>query len=143
MKAIKCKRIRVEEQFRAPFRWAPGDAGFDLTVSRYLEVFPGVNAHLSTNIAVQIPQGYFGMIIPRSSTLAHKGLHVSTGIVDSGYRGEIMILVRNLTDRATHIQVGDRVAQLLILPLIAGGFKESEALDEGARGDAGFGSTGR
>ncbi len=139
---VKCKRVRIEEEFRAPFRWAPGDAGFDLTISRYLEVFPGANAHLSTNVAVQIPVRFFGMIVPRSSTLAHKGLHVSTGIVDSGYRGEVMILVRNLTDRAVHVQVGDRVAQLLILPLVPGEFKEGD-LNEGSRGDAGFGSTGR
>lgn len=139
---VSFRRLREEEGFAVPARQHPGDAGFDLAVCRYAQVAPDQNAHLCTNIAVAIPRGYFGMVVPRSSTLWHRGLHVSTGIIDSEYRGEVMILVRNVIDRAVSIQAGDRVAQMLVLPLWKGEFVQASELKDGARGAAGFGSTG-
>lgn len=135
-------RIRPEEEYHAPKRHHLGDAGFDLVISRYAQVFPGQIAHLSTNIAMQAPLHAYGLILPRSSALYHKGLHVSPGIIDTGYRGEVMILVRNMIDRSIHINPGDRVAQMLIVPMWHGEFMETDKLSPGDRGDSGFGSTG-
>lgn len=140
---LQCSRVRAEEPYVKPTVQRPEDAGLDLSVSRYALVCPGQDAHLSTNVAVAMPSGYFGLLVPRSSTLWRKGLHVSPGVVDSEYRGEIMILVRNLTERNVVINVGERVAQLLVLPLWRSGIVvEVDQLEGGTRGSAGFGSTG-
>jgi len=138
----KCVRVRPEETFRLPEAQRKGDVGLDLAVSRYACVAPGADAHLSTNVAAEMPKGHFGLVLPRSSTMWRKGLHVSPGVIDAEYRGEIMILVHNMTQRNVVINVGERVAQLLILPLWGGTMKEVTALTPGSRGDAGFGSTG-
>jgi dUTP pyrophosphatase len=134
--------VRPEEKFLAPHRHHPGDAGFDLTISRYVQIFPNQIVHLSTNIAVEIPKGSFGMVLPRSSTLTKKGLCIDPGIVDSGYRGEVQVIARNITDRSVHVDEGERVAQLLILPTPPGDFAKVESLGHGDRDKGGFGSTG-
>jgi dUTP pyrophosphatase len=139
---IKCIRVRPDEPFAVPRAHRPGDVGWDLTVSRYAQLAPGAVAHLSTNVAAAMPTGSFGLVLPRSSTMWHKGLHVSPGIVDSGYRGEIMVVVHNPTNRHVVVNVGERVAQLLVLPLWRGTVEQVDALEGGSRGDAGFGSTG-
>jgi dUTP pyrophosphatase len=136
------RQFRKDEDYAAPARQHSGDAGFDLAISRYTQISPGQNAHLPTNIAVSIPVGSFGLILPRSSTLWRKGLHVSPGVIDSGYRGEVMVVVRNITDRSTHVDVGQRVAQLFILPAWPGRFVLVDEMPKGDRGDEGFGSTG-
>lgn len=133
---------RPGEMFLAPRRHHAGDAGFDLTVSRYVQIFPDQIVHLSTNIAVEIPKGSFGLILPRSSTITKKGLYVNPGIIDSGYRGEVQIVVRNITGNSVHVGEGERVAQLLILPTPPGDFAKVESLSHGDRDKGGFGSTG-
>lgn len=139
---IKYAQIRPEEMYLEPKRQHEDDAGFDLAVSRYVQIFPGQNAHLCTNIGLAIPRTHFGVIVPRSSTLVTKGLHVSLGVIDPGYRGEVMIVAKNLSEQMVPIHEGERVAQLLILPWVVAGFKMSPKLDEGSRGRQGFGSTG-
>lgn len=139
----KIKFTRVgEDPWCLPTRQHEDDAGFDLAVSRYVQVFPGQIARLSTGIAVAIPKGFFGMIIGRSSTLFTRGLNINTGIIDSGYRGEVCIMVQNPTNNAISIASGDRLAQLLILPTQEWEFTFTADLPEGSRGKAGFGSTG-
>jgi dUTP pyrophosphatase len=140
--ALQYKRLRPSEPCVGPKRQHRGDAGLDLAISRYTQVFPGQSVQMSTNMAVAIPLGYFGLVLPRSSTLWRNGLHVSTGTIDSGYRGEVMVLARNLTDKATTVNVGDRIAQMLVLPVPQFEFEEVEELEEGDRGPFGFGSTG-
>ncbi len=139
---IQCVRIRPDEPFEAPKAQREGDAGLDLAVSRYVCVSPGQYAHLSTNIALALPIHHFGLIMPRSSTLWRKGLHVSPGVIDSEYRGEVMILVYNMTDRHVVVDVGERIAQMLVLPLLTSKVIVVDGLSRGTRGDAGFGSTG-
>lgn len=141
-KAIQYKRLRPSEPCVGPKRQHEGDAGLDLVISRYTQIFAGHCVQLSTNMAMAIPEGYFGLILPRSSTLWRNGLHVSPGTVDSGYRGEVMVLVRNLTDRAATVNAGDRIAQLLVLPVPKFELEEVEELEAGDRGEFGFGSTG-
>ena len=142
MFTINCARVRPEEEFVIPAARIRGDAGLDLSVSRYAMVDKDQVAHLSTNVAVALPSGYYGLVLPRSSTLWRKGLYVSPGVIDNGYRGEVMIVVRNESGKPVVVQVGERVAQLLVLPLPAVRVAEIGALDKGTRGSAGFGSTG-
>lgn len=138
---LACAVVRPEEPFAAPVAQYPEDAGLDLTVSRYTVVSPGQDVNLSTNIAVATPKGYFGLILPRSSTLTAKGLHISPGVIDSGYRGEVMITARNVSTREVQVSVGERVAQMLILPRWEGKVEVVPSLIGGSRGTAGLGST--
>lgn len=137
-------QIRPDEPFQMPSRKHPGDAGLDLYTSRYIQVYPNLSAKVATNVAVELPPGTFGLIVPRSSTLPGHGLHVALGVIDAGYRGELVVSVHNLGDSAVPLAPGDRIAQLLILPLIV---PETvylvQSLSESPRGSKGLGSTGR
>lgn len=140
--------IREDEVGHAPIRKHPSDAGLDLTCSRYISIYPGQKAQIPTNIRVAIPEGHFGLIIPRSSTMFVKGLHILPGLIDSGYRGEIMIVALNPAPpgpaRNVHIGEGERLAQLIVLPKVEiEVIKVAESkLPSGERGTDGFGSTG-
>jgi dUTP pyrophosphatase len=127
-----------------PKKAYPNDAGLDLTVSRYQMISPSTRVQLPHNLAMAIPEGCFGLILPRSSTFLQKGLLVHPGIVDSGYRGEVHTVVYNPGPKAIHVGEGARISQLLILPIIEMGFvnRNKKNLPPGDRGDKGFGSTG-
>lgn len=139
---IPCLRVRDDEPWRPPQRFHPGDAGADLMISRHVTVGAGTRAQLPTNLAVAIPEGYYGQIIGRSSTFHKRGLIVVTGVVDPGYRGEVMIVVYNPTTRSTFVQEGERLAQIILLPVAVGDFTASRTLPKGDRAEKGFGSTG-
>lgn len=144
MSSLLYRAVREGEAFRPPTHAHSSDAGIDLAISRYIQVYRDQTVQLPTNIAVAIPEGSFGLVIPRSSTLWKLGLLVSHGMIDPGYRGEVMIVAKNLSSRAVTIQEGDRIAQLLVLPVWRGKIQEVEVLPPGEeRGEAGFGSTGR
>lgn len=123
----------------------PGDAGLDFPANADLTVGPGDRATVPTGLAVAIPDGYAGLVLPRSGLASGHGLTLSNapGLIDSGYRGEITIAVVNL-DRETPVEIrrGDRIAQLLVVPFAEVEPVEVEALSETARGVGGFGSTG-
>lgn len=140
-------RIRDEEELgtKEPRRQYNGDAGLDLTISRHQQVGPNAKAILPTNISVAIPAGYFGLILARSSTFHNKQLLVHQGLLDSGYRGEVQVIVYNPNTRFVQVMEGDRIAQLLILPIVPVIFEQMEKvadLPPGDRGLLGFGSTG-
>lgn len=135
-------QVREEEKGREPKKSYPGDAGHDLFCSRHVSVEPGGKMQVPTGIAVDIPEGYFGWVTPRSGTFYRKGLIVHPGIVDSGYRGEVQILAYNPGQRKIFIAEGERIAQLIILPVVKVEFSEVARLTPGDRGEAGFGSTG-
>lgn len=130
------------------------DAGFDLySCDDIVEIKEGEVKEVKTGVALEIPQGYYGQIMTRSS-FGKKGLRVHPGVVDSGYRGEITIFVYNLSDQNARntmyvedngyaILKGDKVAQLLILPVPAVEMEETDDLGWSSRGANGFGSTGR
>lgn len=130
---------------KLPRRQYGGDAGLDLEVSQYQLVMPGATVRLPHNIAVELPTGAFGMIVPRSSTLPNKGLLVMTGIIDPGFRGEVQTVVYNPTKRAVAVNSDERLSQLLVLPLLSVTVEEvtdPESLSKSDRGEAGFGSSG-
>ena len=123
-----------------------GDAGLDLVVCYPVVILPGAMANIPHGFAVEVPEGHFGLIMPRSSTIRNTGgnLLVMASPIDSGYRGEIYTMVRNIGTTEVRVEKGDRVSQLVILP-----FKEVssinrvERLSLSERSWKGFGSTGK
>ena len=123
-----------------------GAAGLDLSARIPFEIYlqPGVRATIQTGIAIELPEGFEAKVRPRSG-LAHKhGVTVlnSPGTIDADFRGEIGVILINLGDEAFKISAGDRIAQLVIAPVIQAELVLAEALKDTERGDGGFGSTG-
>ena len=137
---------RLHRQARAPAQAHPGDAGYDLFAAESAVLRPGERASVGTGIAVAIPDGCAGLVLPRSGLAARHGITLpnAPGLIDSGYRGELRVLLLN-TDPAEPFEVsaGDRIAQLVLVRLEPAPLEEVEALEETARGLGGFGSTGR
>ncbi|HEY1330703.1 MAG TPA: dUTP diphosphatase [Actinomycetota bacterium] len=122
-----------------------GDAGLDLRSNADLIVQPSERAMVPTGLSVAIPVGHAGLVLPRSGLASRQGLTLanSPGLIDAGYRGEIVVAVVNLDPSgAVKISRGDRVAQLVIVPFVRIEPGEAEELPPSARGGGGFGSTG-
>ena len=136
---------RLSDQAREPERANEHDAGWDLRAAEAATILPGERASVGTGVAVAIPAGYAGLVLPRSGLAARHGIALvnAPGLIDSGYRGEVRILLLN-TDRAESFVIapGDRIAQLVITELREVEFAEAESLSETARGTGGFGSSG-
>ncbi len=122
-----------------------GDAAVDLQCRESLTLEPGERAAVPTGIAVAIPDGYAGFVLPRSGHAMRFGISVvnSPGLIDSGYRGEISVLLINHGEDAVRFETGDRIAQLAILAAPQVEWVEVDGLDGTQRGADGFGSTGR
>ncbi|HKP88798.1 MAG TPA: dUTP diphosphatase [Thermoleophilaceae bacterium] len=137
---------RLSEHATPPARAHPGDAGYDLFAAEVAVLEPGRRASVGTGIAVAIPDGCAGLVLPRSGLAARHGLTVTNapGLIDSGYRGEVRVLLQNTDpDLPFDVAVGDRIAQLLVVRFEAPPLEEADALDDTPRGQGGFGSTGR
>lgn len=138
---------RVRPQAVLPVRATPGSAGLDLhaCIEAPLTLEPGQRAMVPTGLAAAIPQGVAGMIYARSSLGAKFGIALSNGVgvVDSDYRGEICVGLSNFSAEPYTIQPGERVAQLVLQPVLCLPVQEVDILDETSRGEGGFGSTGR
>lgn len=122
----------------------PGDAGLDLSTCERVELAPGERAVVPTGIAVAIPDGYAGFVQPRSGLAARSGVALvnSPGLIDSGYRGEIKVVVLNTDRRQTFVaEAGERIAQLVFLALPGVALHEVEELPTSERGERGFGSS--
>lgn len=133
----------LSKEAKIPMRANPSDAGADLCSVEDFVLNPLERKAIATGISVEIPEGYYGRIAPRSG-LAHKnGLDVLAGVVDSSYRGEIKVILFN-TDKENsfEIKIGDRIAQLIIEDHFNFEFEISEDLSYTHRGEGGFGSTG-
>lgn len=138
---------RLDEAAVLPRRAHAGDAGLDLSLLEPVRLAPGARARVRTGVAVAIPAGHAGFVVPRSGLADRLGLSVvnTPGIIDAGYRGELQLLLLN-TDRAATIELaaGERVAQLLVVPVALPAVIEVPELPDGAdaRGAGGYGSTG-
>ncbi|MGO4782463.1 dUTP diphosphatase [Cryobacterium sp. W22_MBD10_FK3] len=123
----------------------PGDAGADLHAAEALVLAPGERALVGTGVSIALPDGYAAFVVPRSGLAVKHGITVvnSPGTVDAGYRGEVKVCLLN-TDRDVPftINVGDRIAQLIVLPVARAVFVPVERLPGSMRGEGGFGSTG-
>jgi dUTP pyrophosphatase len=137
---------RLKEDAALPTRAHDGDAGLDLYACEEAHIGPGERWSVGTGIAVEIPEGHAGLVLPRSGLARDHGISLpnSPGLIDAGYRGEVRVLLLN-TDPADTFRVvpGDRIAQLVIAPVALAEPVEVDALAESARGDGGFGSSGR
>ena len=137
---------RLTPDARPPAQAHEGDAGYDLHAAEALTLGPGDRASVGTGVAVAIPDGCAGLVLPRSGLAARHGIALvnAPGLIDSGYRGEVRVLLLN-TDRTEpfEVAVGDRIAQLMLVRFESGPAEEVDSLDATARGAGGFGSTGR
>jgi dUTP pyrophosphatase len=136
---------RLDPQLPLPAYAHPGDAGADLFAAEDADLAPGERAAVRTGIAVAIPEGYAGLVHPRSGLAARLGVTVlnAPGTVDAGYRGEILvILVNHDPVNTVKISRGDRIAQLVVQRVERAAFVEVDELDDTARGAGGHGSTG-
>ena len=144
---IQLKKLR--ESAVLPRRGSDYAAGYDLYAAPEsggaVTIAPHKTAMIGTGLAAAIPAGYFGGIFARSGLASKQGLRPANcvGVVDADYRGEICVALHNDTDDTRTVQPGDRIAQLVILPLLAADFDETDSLPETDRGAGGFGSTGK
>ena len=139
---------RLVPEARAPERAHAGDAGYDLRSVGAAELLPGGRALVGTGVSLAIPEGYAGLVLPRSGLAVRHGVSLvnAPGLIDSGYRGEIRVpLINHDREETFRVEPGMRVAQLVLVRAAGAGFEEVEFLDAGTdgRGEGGFGSSGR
>jgi dUTP pyrophosphatase len=136
---------KLRDDATLPERAYPGDAGLDLVACEHATIEPGARAVVGTGIAVAVPDGHAGLVVPRSGLAARHGIGIvnAPGLVDAGYRGELRVVLVN-TDRAETFTVepGMRIAQLVLVPVALAEPVGVEELPEAERGVAGFGSSG-
>jgi dUTP pyrophosphatase len=136
---------RLHPDARLPVRAHDDDAGYDLCALRAATLQPGERAAIGTGIAIELPAGHAGLVLPRSGLAARHGIAIvnAPGLIDAGYRGELKVLLLN-TDRAAAFEVapGDRIAQLVIVAVATPRIVEADALAATLRGEGGFGSSG-
>lgn len=142
---LKIKRLRKDAVL--PERKTSGSAGYDLCacIAADFTINPGELVVIPTGLAAEIPQGYAGMIFTRSGLGVKHGIHVSNGVgvIDCDYRGEMHVGLHNASAVPYTVTPGERVAQLIIMPVVIPEVEEVTELSETARGTDGFGSTGR
>jgi dUTP pyrophosphatase len=144
MDEVELRVRRLDPTVPLPSYAHPGDAGLDLTAAADVELEPGARAAVPTGLAVAIPAGWVGLVHPRSGLARRQGVTVANapGTIDAGYRGEVQVLLVNLGQQPVSLRRGDRVAQLLLQRVGVARVVETGVLDETARGEGGFGSTG-
>lgn len=122
-----------------------GDAGVDLRSVERIVLKPQERAMVATGLAIALPEGYAGCILPRSGLAAKHGISIvnAPGLIDSNYRGELKVILLNTDpDNSFTIEIGDRIAQLIVMPVPTINFEQVEELTESQRGESGFGSSG-
>lgn len=142
---IQVTALSVDPELPLPVPAHPGDAGLDLMARIDFSLGPGERAAVGTGLAVEIPVGHAGLVLPRSGLARRHGVTLvnSPGLIDAGYRGEIEVLLVNLGSEAVGFQRGERIAQLVIVPVASVQWVVAESLSPSTRGADGFGSTGR
>lgn len=136
---------RLDPAARLPARAHDDDAGYDLCALADATLGPGERAMLRTGIAIELPTGHAGLVVPRSGLAARHGITIvnAPGLIDAGYRGELKVLLLNTgRDDAFEIAAGDRIAQLVVVAVATPQIVEADGLAATARGEAGFGSSG-
>ncbi len=137
--------VRLDPGLPLPAYALPGDAGFDVCTSVDITLAPGERAVVPTGIAVALPDGYAAFVHPRSGLAARHGLTIvnTPGTIDAGYRGEVRVCLLNTdTSEALELHRGDRIAQIVIQPVVRAILHEAERLPGSHRGEGGYGSTG-
>jgi len=142
---VKLRVRRLDERALLPIRAHDGDAGLDLHALENALIGAGERASVGTGIAVEVPEGHAGLVLPRSGLALRHGIALvnAPGLIDSGYRGEVRVLLLN-TDRREPfaLSAGDRIAQLVLVRTAPAAVVEVDELSASARGAGGFGSSG-
>jgi dUTP pyrophosphatase len=137
----------LHEAAQPPARTRAGDAGYDLRCVEPFSLAPGERATVPTGVAIAVPEGTAGLVVPRSGLAAKHGLSVvnGPGLIDPSYRGEVKVVLVNLGAEPFAAEAGDRIAQLLLVPCLTPEVRTVDKLPPSAdgRGEAGFGSSGR
>jgi dUTP pyrophosphatase len=141
------KKLEIPYQLDAPGVEPPcyahaGDAGFDLRAGCELVIPAGGRVMAPTGIRMAIPPGYVGLVWDRSGLAAKHGIHCLAGVIDSGYRGEVKVVMQNLGSEPFTLERGMRIAQMLIQPVAKAELVRVDNLEDSSRGEGGFGSTG-
>lgn len=143
---MKVKIKKLSKNAILPTKGTEYSAGYDLYSAECMVIYPQDNRKIHTGIAMEIPEGYFGAIFPRSGLATKNGLRLANcvGVIDSDYRGELIVALHNDKngDEVQIINTGDRIAQLVLIPYLSFDWEEVEELNDTDRGDGGFGSTG-
>lgn len=138
--------LKLKDEAILPTRAHPGDAGLDLYACEAAHIGPGERWSVGTGVGVEIPEGHAGLVLPRSGLARDHGIALvnAPGLIDSGYRGELRVLLLNTDPAETfRVEPGDRIAQLVLTPIATPEPVEATELTESVRGRAGFGSSGR
>jgi dUTP pyrophosphatase len=142
---VKLRVVRLDAEAQLPSRAHPGDAGLDLHAVEAAVLEPGERASIGTGIAVEIPTGHAGLVLPRSGLAARHGISVvnAPGLIDAGYRGEVRVLLLNTDPREPFgVVPGARIAQLVVIAVELAVAVDVESLEASERGAGGFGSSG-
>jgi len=137
---------RLDDRAVLPERAHDGDAGLDLRALEGGSIPAGERLRVGTGLAVALPEGHAGLVVPRSGLASRHGVTVANapGLIDSGYRGELQVLLLNASsDETFEFEAGERIAQLVVVPVVLPVPAETSSLDETPRGGGGFGSSGR
>ena len=136
---------KLDDRAVTPTYGTAAAAGADLYALDALTLAPGETARVHTGLALEIPDGYVGLIFARSGLATKRGLAPANkvGVIDADYRGEIMVALYNQSSATQTVEAGERVAQLVITPFLQALFEESDTLSDTVRGEGGFGSTGK
>lgn len=139
---------RLEEGARAPVVAHPGeDLGYDLFALTEAVLAPHVTIKVRTGIAVEarhpVTGEPLGLLVRDRSSMAARGIATTAGVIDAGYRGEILILMTNLGETTVELKAGEKIAQMIPVPILTGIVEEVESLEDSARAEKGFGSSGR
>jgi len=144
---MKVRIKKLDERAKLPSYGTEYSAGADLYALTDAEcvIAPHTTKLISTGLAIEIPEGYCGLIFARSGLASKRGLAPANkvGVIDADYRGEIKVALHNHTDSPATVEAGERVAQLAIVPFLKAEFEESIELSDTTRGSGGFGSTGK
>jgi len=144
---LKVPFRRLRPEAKVPDRAYAGDAGYDLAAAESVVLAPGERAVIRTGIAIAVPDGYAGLVLPRSGLAVRHGISLvnAPGLIDPGYRGELMVpLINHDRGETFEVETGMRIAQLILVRAAEARFVSVELLEEGAdsRGEGGFGSSG-
>lgn len=145
MGAVTIKVVRIDDDLALPAYAKAGDAGLDLRSATDADIAPGHRFAIPCGIKIAIPEGHAGLVVPRSGLAFNHGITIvnAPGLIDSGFRGEIKVVLLNTDDAETfHVSRGDRIAQLLIIEAPSVELIQVQELNETARGETGFGSSG-
>lgn len=142
---MKIRIKKLNEKAIVPTSGSPYSAGYDIYSLEDHEIEAGKTVLAKTGLALEIPEGYFGAVYARSGLASKKGLRPANcvGVIDSDYRGELIVALHNDSEKTQKVVQGDRIAQLVITPYLSVEFKETEELSETKRQSGGFGSTGK